>query len=158
MREQFGSVEREMAAAPAQIWAHRLDFRNLVGYNPNVKNLEQVKDGGSDGVGATYRFDLTGPAGALPIELEVTSTEPDRVVAIEMRGVLPASEVFTVEPLPAGASEARSSVTVDLTLRIPDEIPASGDEEMLKRGLDQLADELEAMAVVVGDGSGSAHD
>ena len=37
MREQFGTVEREMAAAPADIWAYRLDFRNLPGYNPTSR-------------------------------------------------------------------------------------------------------------------------
>ncbi len=144
-----------MAAAPAEIWAYRLDFRNLSGYNPNVKNLEQLKAGGSDGVGATYRFDLEGPGGAFPIELEVMRTEPDRVVAIEMRGAMPAAEVFTVEPQPAAESGPRSSVTVALTLRIPDEIPPTGDEKMVKGGVGQLADELDAMAVALGDRSGS---
>jgi len=151
MREQSGTVEREMSGTPAAIWAYRLDFRNLPGYNPNVKNLEHLKDGAGDGVGSTYRFDLVGPAGSFPVEIEVSRTEPDRVVAIEMRGALPAAEVFTIEPLADKDSESgsRSSVAVALTLRIPDEFPEAGDEALLAGGLRQLADELDAMARAV---------
>ena len=111
MRERSSTVQRELAATPAEIWAYRLDFRNLPAYNSDVKNLERLAEGDAGGVGATYRFDLTGPGGAFPVELEVTRTEPDRVVAIEMRGALPAAEVFTVEALDARArtSPARRS-------------------------------------------------
>jgi polyketide cyclase/dehydrase/lipid transport protein len=146
MRERSSTVEREMRAAPADIWAYRLDFRNLPGYNPNVTNLERTTEGGKDGVGAIYRFDLHGPAGTFPIEIEVTRTEPDRVVAIDMRGTLPAAEVFTVEPLADRGGSPRSSVAVALTLRIPDEFPPAGDDGMLSGGVRQLEDELDAMA------------
>jgi polyketide cyclase/dehydrase/lipid transport protein len=146
MRERSSTVEREMAAAPADIWAYRLDFRNLPAYNPNVTTVEQVAEGGADGVGATYRFDLDGPLGAFPIEIEVTRTEPDRVVAIDMRGALPAAEVFTVEPLAEVGGGPRSSVAVALTLRIPDEFPPARDDDMLSSGVRQLEDELDAMA------------
>jgi hypothetical protein len=145
MRDRSSTVQRELAATPAEIWAYRLDFRNLPAYNPDVKNLERVVDGDADGVGATYRFELVSPRGAFPVELEVTRTEPDRVVAIEMRGALPAAEVFTVEALDADGDQPRSSVTVALTLRIPDEYPADSDDSLLASGIRQLDDELEAM-------------
>ena len=102
-------------------------------------------------MGATFRFDLEGPGGAFPIELEVMRTEVDRVVAIEMRGTLPAAEVFTIEPLPDDAAGPRSRVSVALNLRIPDEYPPTSDGEMLAGGLRQLADELDAMAVAMGE-------
>jgi Polyketide cyclase / dehydrase and lipid transport len=146
MRERSSTVQREMAATPAEIWAYRLDFRNLPAYNPDVRNLELVSEGDGDGVGAAYGFDLVGPRGAFPIELEVTRTEPDRVVAIEMRGVLPAAEVFTVEPLETDGDDPRSSVSIALTLRIPDEFPANGDDDLLASGVRQMGDELDAMA------------
>jgi Polyketide cyclase / dehydrase and lipid transport len=162
MRERSTTVEREMAATPAEIWAYRLDFRNLPGYNPNVKHLEQVTEGGANGTGAVYHFDLEGPMGAFPIELEVTRTEPERIVAIEMRGALPAAEVFTVEALDSDAGTdaatdtgsagqgngngARSSVAIALTLRIPDEFPRDGDDDLLAGGVRQVGAELDAMA------------
>ena len=151
MRERSSTVQRELAATPAEIWAYRLDFRNLPAYNSDVKNLERLADGDADGVGATYRFDLVGPGGAFPVELEVTRTEPDRVVAIEMRGALPAAEVFTVEALEldADGDEPRSSVTIALTLRIPDEFPAGGDDGLLTSGVRQLDAELDGMAAAL---------
>jgi hypothetical protein len=149
MRERLSTVQRELAATPAEIWAYRLDFRNLPAYNSNVKNLERLADGDADGVGATYRFDLAGPGGAFPVELEVARTEPDRVVAIEMRGALPAAEVFTVEALDADGNGPRSSVAIALTLRIPDELPAGGDDGLLASGVRQLEAELDGMAAAL---------
>ena len=151
MRERSSTVEQEMAATPADVWAYRLDFRNLPAYNANVKNLDRVAEGGTDGTGATYRFDLFGPAGTFPVELEVVRTERDRIVAVEMRGALPATEVFTVDPLPDdnGGRRPRSSVTIDLTLRIPDAYPEAGDDELLASGVRQLVDELDSMATTL---------
>lgn len=149
MRERSGTVQRELAATSAEIWAYRLDFRNLPAYNPDVKNLERLSEGGTDGVGAIYRFDLAGPGGAFPVELEVTRTKPDRVVAIEMRGALPAAEVFTVEALDGHGDPPRTSVAIALTLRIPDEFPPGGDDALLAGGLRQVGAELDAMASVL---------
>jgi hypothetical protein len=149
MRERSSTVQREVVATPAEIWAYRLDFRNLPAYNSDVKSLERLADGDADGVGATYRFDLVGPGGAFPVELEVTRTEPDRVVAIDMRGALPAAEVFTVEALGAEDDEPRSSVAIALTLRIPDEFPVGGDDGLLASGVRQLEAELEGMAAAL---------
>jgi hypothetical protein len=148
MREQSSTVQRELAANPTEIWAYRLDFRNLPAYNSDVKNLERLAEGDAGGVGATYRFDLVGPGGAFPVELEVIRTEPDRVVAIEMRGALPAAEVFTVKGLDVDSGE-RSSVAIALTLRIPDEFPAEGDDGLLASGVRQLEAELDGMATAL---------
>ncbi len=149
IRERSITVQREIAAAPSEIWAYRLDFCNLPAYNSDVKNLERLSDGEADGVGATYRFDLAGQGGTFPIDLEVTRTEPDRVVAIEMRGALPAGEVFTVEALDGQGGEPRSSVAIALTLRIPDEFPPAGDDGLLKSGARQASAELDAMAALL---------
>jgi uncharacterized protein YndB with AHSA1/START domain len=150
MRERSSTVEREMAATPAEIWSYRLDFRNLPAYNPNVKNLERAAEGGPDGTGAIFRFDIDTPAGFFPVEIEVTRTVPERVVAIDMRGALPAAEVFTVEPFDGDGP--LSSVAITLTLRIPDELPEKADDHLLADGLRQIGDELDGMAANLGAG------
>jgi uncharacterized protein YndB with AHSA1/START domain len=136
-----------MDAPPDEVWAYRLDFTNLPHYNPDVHNLVRVTEGGADGVGARYRFDLDAPGGPHPIDLRVTASVPGRVVAIEMDGALPARETMTVVPDTDG--EGGSTVAIALTLVLPDSVPASADESLIDSGARQVDDELTAMAAIL---------
>jgi hypothetical protein len=153
MRELSTTVELPIAAPPHDIWVYRLDFLHLPDYNPSVQGIELVEAGGPDGVGARYRFDLDMGGGSHPIDLKVTRVEPDRLVAIDMGGPLPAREEFTVSaPSPSadGGGPAPSClVTIALTLLVPDSFPLSADPGLVAGGRDQMGGELEQMAAIL---------
>jgi uncharacterized protein YndB with AHSA1/START domain len=154
MRELSTTVELRIAAPPHDIWAYRLDFCNLPRYNPSVTGIEQVEAGGPDGTGARYRFDLDMGGGSHPIDLEVTRVEPDRLVAIDMGGPLPAREEFTVSA-PSASEEGGPGtppscvVAIALTLLVPDSFPVSADPGLVTGGRGQMRGELEQMAVIL---------
>jgi uncharacterized protein YndB with AHSA1/START domain len=162
MRELSTTVELRIAATPHDIWAYRLDFSNLPHYNPSVRNIEQLEAGRPDGTGARYRFDLDMGSGSHPIDLEVTRVEPDRLVAIDMGGPLPAREEFTVStpsPPEDGAVDAPLScvVAIALTLLVPDTFPPSADPGLVAGGHHQMRGELEQMALILEtDGAGES--
>ncbi len=144
MRERSSTVQREMAATPAEIWAYRLDFRNLPAYNPDVQNLELRGRRGRDGVGATYGFELV--ARGVPSPSSSRSPGPSPTGSWPSRcGALPAAEVFTVEALETDGDRPRSSVTIALTCASRTSTRPMGTTSLLASGVRQLDDELDAM-------------
>ena len=145
MRELSTEVTRTIEAPADQVWSYRLDFLHLPEYNADVRGIQCTNEGGSDHVGATYRFDLVTGDRSTPVELRVTEAVPGELVAIDMDGAIRASERFTVTPGPGGCH-----VAIALTMFIPDQFPASSDAALLANGQTQIAGELDCMGQLVG--------
>lgn len=145
VRELNTEVTGTIEAPADHVWSYRLDFLNLPEYNADVRGIECTDQGGSDQVGATYRFDLVTGDRSTPVELRVTETVPGELVAIDMDGAIRARERFTVTPGPGGCH-----VAISLTMFIPDQFPASGDAALLAHGEAQIGAELECMGQLVG--------
>jgi hypothetical protein len=162
MRRLSTRVDRHIVATPHEVWAYRLDFLNLPTYNPSVHGIEQLASSGPDGSGAHYRFLLDAEDGRHPVDLRVIRSVPSQLVAIELGGALPAEEEFTISPGEPGIEGAGAApgcqVGIALTLLVPDSTPAFADAPLLKRGTDQIGDELGRMAALLeaaaGDPSG----
>ena len=115
-------------AAAEAVWAYRLDFANLPGYNPDVSGVVRVADGAADGVGgvhgpgARYTFDLTDarrPGVTQPIELWIVEAFSPRLVTAAMSGGSDAYEEFVVQPLSDGGCEATLTLWVTLPTASP---------------------------------------
>jgi uncharacterized protein YndB with AHSA1/START domain len=145
VRELNTEVTRTIEAPADEVWSYRLDFLNLPEYNADVRGVECTDQGGSDHVGATYRFDLVTGDRSTPVELRVTEAVPGELVAIDMDGAIRASERFTVIPDPRGCH-----VAISLTMFIPDQFPPSGDADLLANGEAQIGAELDSMGQRVG--------
>jgi uncharacterized protein YndB with AHSA1/START domain len=140
VRELNTEVTRTIEAPADDVWSYRLDFLNLPQYNADVRGIECTNRGGSDHVGATYRFDLVTGDRSTPVELRVTEAVPGTLVAIDMDGAIRASERFTVTPDRGGCH-----VAIALTMFIPDQFPPSGDAALLASGEAQIGAELDSM-------------
>jgi uncharacterized protein YndB with AHSA1/START domain len=153
MRELTTRRERVIDAPAADVWAYRLDFLHLPEYNADVSNMERIDAG--DGAGPpTYRFELASGARTTTVELRVTEAVPGELVAIEMGGALPARERFTVTGVPSDGAGPRCRAAIDLTLLVPDSIPAAHDEALLAHGTTQIAGELDRMQENLGTETG----
>jgi hypothetical protein len=158
MREVTTQVELVIDAPADRIWAYRLDFLHLPEYNASVEGMERVDAGDGAGVGATYRFDLVTGAHRSPVELRVTESVSGALVAIDMGGVLPARERFTVSPVGgAGANDGPCLCAIALTLFVPDHFPEEGDPVLATNGEDQMQSELVRMAEILRTGGGEGH-
>ncbi len=138
-------------AAPASaVWAYRLDFTNLPGYNPDVSDVERIHDGDSSGVGgvcgagARYAFQLADPvrAGAThPVELWTTAAVEPTLVAAGMNGGTEAYEEFVVSPLEGGGCTA----TLTLWVMLPKGLDEKVREAAAASSLEQISKEMRLM-------------
>lgn len=149
MRELNALAERYIGAPAEEVWAYRLDFRNLPAYNAAVDNLERLEIGGPDGSGGRYRFDLVTAGTATPVELRVTEVIPGELVAIEMEGALGARERFTVTASPHEGDGEGCVAAIALILLVPDSIPVTADEGLLANGTAQISGELDRMEEIL---------
>jgi len=146
-------------AVPADaVWRYRLDFANLPEYNPDVTDVERVRDGDRDaeggvvGPGARYRFrlaDARQPGVGHPVELWTAAAVRPTLVAAGMTGTSEAYEEFVVHPVGAGACEATLTLWVLLPEGLPDDAvaaAASGSLEQIRKELRLMKDVLEARA------------
>lgn len=145
MRELNTEVTGTIEASADEVWSYRLDFLHLPEYNADVRGIECTSEGGSDHVGATYRFDLVTGDRSTPVELRVTEAVPCELVAIDMEGAIRARERFTLTPGPGGCQ-----VVIALTLFIPDQFPATSDAALVANGQAQIGGELDRMRELVG--------
>ena len=141
------------------VWAYRLDFANLPGYNPDVTGVRRIADGEADGVGgvhgpgARYTFGLADPRrpGAHhPVELWTVDAVAPTLVAAGMAGGSEAYEEFVVRPLPAGGCEA----TLTLWVTLPDDLPEDVRAAANAGSLEQISKELRLMHEVLEGGAG----
>jgi hypothetical protein len=137
-------------AAAETVWAYRLDFANLPGYNPDVSGVVRVADGGADGVGgvhgpgARYTFGLTNarrPGVTQPIELWIVEAVSPTLVTAAMSGGSDAYEEFVVQPLGDGGCEATLTLWVTLPDGLSDEVVAAA----AAGSLDSISKELRLM-------------
>ena len=145
------AVASAVFSVPAEtVWAYRLDFANLPGYNPDVSDVERVEDGKSDGVGgvhgpgARYRFrlaDAQRPGVGHPVELWTVEAESPTLVAAGMNGGNEAYEEFVVRPLGGGGCEA----TLTLWVTLPDGLPDDVVVAAVAASSDQISRELRLM-------------
>jgi hypothetical protein len=144
------------AAGAPEVWAHRLDFANLPGYNPDVSDVVRVAEGrgvgGPSGVGARYRFQLADshrPGRSSPVELWVVDAVEPTLVSAGMRGGNEAYEEFAVSALAAGGCR----VTLTLWLTLPEGLPPETVEAARASSLAQIDKELVLMKEVLDDRS-----
>lgn len=156
MSTQAADETQDFEAPAATVWAYRLDFTNLPGYNPSVHEVERVQDGtgpgGVAGAGATYRFDLHTDGGAFPVTLTVTAAEEDRRVDAVMVGRMSAHESFVVTAKPEGGCTATLALWVDLPEGLDDEVVAG----LLENGRREIRGELDAMRRALDGRAGEA--
>jgi hypothetical protein len=119
---------------PAEtVWAYRLDFANLPGYNPDVRDVTRVSDGsgeagGVHGPGARYTFSLADPRRPgvhQPITLWIVEAVAPTLVTAAMSGGSDAYEEFVVRPLDHGGCEATLTLWVTLPDSLSDEVRAA---------------------------------
>ena len=125
------AVATAVFSVPAEtVWAYRLDFANLPGYNPDVQDVTRVADGTGDaaggvhGPGARYTFGLADPRRPgvyQPIELWTVEAVAPTLVAAGMSGGSEAYEEFVVQPLGDGGCEATLTLWVTLPEGLPEE-------------------------------------
>jgi hypothetical protein len=129
------AVASAVFSAPAEtVWAYRLDFANLPGYNPDVSNVTRTADGAADGPagvlgpGARYAFGLADPRRPgvhVPIELWTIEAVSPTFVSAGMSGGSEAYEEFVVQPLDGGGCEATLTLWVTLPEGLSDEVRAA---------------------------------
>ncbi|HEX4433497.1 MAG TPA: SRPBCC family protein [Acidimicrobiales bacterium] len=145
---------------PAEtVWAYRLDFANLPGYNPDVTDVTRVADGTGDaaggvhGPGARYTFSLADPrrpGARQPIELWIVEAMSPTLVTAAMSGGSDAYEEFVVRPLDGGGCEATLTLWVTLPDGLSDEVRTAAAAGSLA----SISMELRLMqAVLQGDAS-----
>jgi hypothetical protein len=145
------AVASAVFTVPAEaVWAYRLDFANLPGYNPDVRDVTRVADGAADAVGgvfgpgARYTFELADPGRPgryQPIELWTVEAVVPTLVAAGMSGGSEAYEEFVVTPTDRGGCEATLTLWVTLPEGLPEEIQAAA----AAGSLDQISKELRLM-------------
>jgi hypothetical protein len=145
------------SASAETVWAYRLDFDNLPGYNPDVSGVTRVADGPTDGVGgvhgpgARYTFGLTDarrPGVTQPIELWIVEAISPTLVTAAMSGGSDAYEEFVVRPLDEGGCEAILTLWVTLPDGLSEEIAAAA----AAGSLDSITKELRLMKDVLDGG------
>ena len=129
------AVASAVFSAPADIvWAYRLDFANLPGYNPDVSDVVRIADGTHDGPagvlgpGARYSFGLADPRRPgvhQPVELWTVEAVSPTLVAAGMSGGNDAYEEFVVQPLDGGGCEATLTLWVTLPDGLSDDVRAA---------------------------------
>jgi hypothetical protein len=129
------AVASAVFSVPAEtVWAYRLDFANLPGYNPNVSGVTRIADGCGDdagglhGPGARYTFGLADarrPGVDVPIELWIVDAVAPTLVTAAMSGGSDAYEEFVVEPLDDGGCAATLTLWVTLPDGLSEEIVAA---------------------------------
>jgi Polyketide cyclase / dehydrase and lipid transport len=154
------AVASGVFTVPAEtVWAYRLDFANLPGYNPDVSGVRRIAEGEADGVGgvhgpgARYTFALADPRrpGAhQPVELWTVDAVAPTLVAAGMAGGSEAYEEFVVRPLPTGGCEA----TLTLWVTLPDGLTDDARAAANAGSLGQISKELRLMHEVLEGGAG----
>ncbi len=152
------AVASAVFSAPAEtVWAYRLDFANLPGYNPDVSDVARIADGNDDGPagvlgpGARYSFRLADPRRPgvhHPVELWTVEAVSPTLVAAGMAGGHDAYEEFVVEPSPAGGCEA----TLTLWVALPDDLPDEVRAAAAAGSLNSISMELRLMKEVLDGG------
>jgi hypothetical protein len=149
-------------SVPAEtVWAYRLDFANLPGYNPDVSGVHRVADGEGDvlGPGARYTFGLADPRQPdvpRPVELWTVEAVAPTLVAAGMSGGADAYEEFVLRPLEGGGCEATLTLWVSLPEGLPADVvatAAAGSQEQISKELRLMKRVLEERAV--GEGAQS---
>jgi hypothetical protein len=139
---------------PETVWAYRLDFANLPGYNPDVSGVARIVDGADDGPagvlgpGARYSFGLADarrPGVHHPVELWMVEAVAPTLVAAGMSGGTDAYEEFVVQPLDDGGCEATLTLWVALPEDLPDDVRAAA----AAGSLGQISKELRLMKGVL---------
>ncbi len=145
------------SALPETVWAYRLDFANLPGYNPDVSDVARIADGNGDGPGgvlgpgARYSFALADPRKPdvhHPVELWTVETVFPTLVAAGMSGGNDAYEEFVVQPRAAGGCEA----TLTLWVALPDDLPDDVRAAAAASSLESISMELRLMKEVLDGG------
>jgi hypothetical protein len=146
-------------SVPAEtVWAYRLDFANLPGYNPDVSGVTRIADGTGDvhGPGARYTFGLADPRRPgqhVPIELWTVDAIASTLVSAGMSGGSDAYEEFRVEPLEDGGCAATLTLWVTLPDGLSEEVVAAA----AAGSLDSISKELRLMKQVLeGDAATTA--
>jgi Polyketide cyclase / dehydrase and lipid transport len=150
------AVASAVFTVPAEaVWAYRLDFANLPGYNPDVRDVRRVADGtdgddaGVHGPGARYTFALADPRQPgeyRPVELwTVEAVAPTLVAAGMSGGSNDAYEEFVIEPLSGGGCEA----TLTLWVALPDGLSADVLAVATAASQEQISKELRLMKRVL---------
>jgi hypothetical protein len=140
------AVATTVFSVPAEtVWAYRLDFANLPGYNPDVSGVTRIVDGdGAEGVhgpGARYAFGLANPRrpGVMqPIELWIVEAVCPTLVTAAMSGGSDAYEEFVVQPLDGGGCEATLTLWVTLPNGLSEDVvtaAAAGSLESISKEL-----------------------
>ena len=127
------AVATTVFSVPAEtVWAYRLDFANLPGYNPDVRGVTRIVDGdgavGVHGPGARYTFGLANPRrpGVMqPIELWIVEAVCPTLVTAAMSGGSDAYEEFVVQPLDGGGCEATLTLWVTLPNGLSEDVVAA---------------------------------
>ncbi len=155
------AVASELFEVPAEtVWDYRLDFANLPAYNPDVSELERVRDGAAGGVGgvcgpgARYTFNLADPRrpGLIHrVELWTVDAVKPTLVAAGMAGGSDAYEEFIVRPGAAGGCEA----VLTLWVTLPDELPEDAAAAAAAGSLEQITKELRLMKQLLEHGAGT---
>jgi hypothetical protein len=136
------------------VWAYRLDFANLPGYNPDVSGVQRVADGQADGVGgvhgpgARYAFGLSDPRQPgvhHPVELWIVDAVAPTLVTAGMAGASEAYEEFVVRPLADGGCEA----TLTLWVTLPEGLSEDARAAAAAGSLGQISKELRLMKEVL---------
>ena len=142
------------AAPPEKVWAYRLDFANLPGYNPDVSDVVRTADGPDDGPagalgpGARYAFNLADqrrPGSHVPIELWTIAAVSPTLVSAGMSGGSDAYEEFVVEPIDGGGCEATLTLWVTLPEGLSDDVRAAA----AAGSLESISKELRLMKEVL---------
>ena len=147
------AVASAVFSVPAEtVWAYRLDFANLPGYNPDVSGVTRIADGTGDGdvhgPGARYTFALADPrrpGQQVPIELWTVEAVAPTLVAAGMSGGSDAYEEFVVEPLHDGGCAA----TLTLWVTLPDGLPEEVVTAAAAGSLESISMELRLMKQVL---------
>jgi hypothetical protein len=149
------AVATAVFSVPAEtVWAYRLDFANLPGYNPDVHDVTRIADGTGDGAGgvhgpgARYRFGLDDPRRPgvqQPVELWTVEAVAPTLVAAGMSGGADAYEEFVVQPLGDGGCEATLTLWVTLPEGLPEDVVAAA----AAGSLDSISKELRLMKQVL---------
>jgi hypothetical protein len=147
------AVATAVFSVPAEtVWAYRLDFANLPGYNPDVSGVTRTVDGAGDGgvhgPGARYTFGLANPRrpGVMqPIELWIVEAVCPTLVTAAMSGGSDAYEEFVVQPLDGGGCEA----TLTLWVTLPDGFSQDVVAAAAAGSLESISKELRLMKQVL---------
>ena len=149
------AVASAVFAVPAEtVWAYRLDFANLPGYNPDVRDVTRVADGAGDvvggvyGPGARYAFELADPRRPgryQPIELWMVDAVAPTLVAAGMSGGSEAYEEFVVTPQPEGGCEA----TLTLWVTLPEGLSGDVVAAAAAGSLQSISEELRLMKQIL---------